>query len=219
MLTAFPSSVLSQKAHLAEATITITTASSAAREHPAWRQINEIHLTFKPQNAKTPACTKKLRFSVPYQNPLILCDISRHFLHYVNVFQQSDLNKCHSWVKQQLVGHSFWFSIFILSQWRQSVMVKGAWGKWTFIPSDKAAFCLSAAVYVKKETVWPHIWSELDVHGLYVGYYTHSTQCYIPAACCCSKLLIEILHGLCHTGNTPLSPPEEPLWKFKADAP
>lgn len=38
-------------------------------EHPAWRQINEIHLTFKPQNAKMPERTKKATFLSALSNP------------------------------------------------------------------------------------------------------------------------------------------------------
>lgn len=43
-----------------------------------------------------------------------------YFLQYVNVFQQSDLNKCHSLVKQQLG----FFLHLILSHRGQSAMAK-----------------------------------------------------------------------------------------------
>lgn len=54
------------------------------QEHSARRQINGIHLTFKPQNAKMPGRThaRTVHGSIsaaPCQNPLILGDISRQF--------------------------------------------------------------------------------------------------------------------------------------------
>lgn len=87
-------------------------------EHPAWRQINEIHLTFKPQNAKMPESTKKQHFSVPYQTPLILCDISWQFPALCKCLPAIWFKQM-SWVKQpdrQFLGGCFLFSLSCLTE-------------------------------------------------------------------------------------------------------
>lgn len=93
-------------------------------EHPAWRQINEIHLTFKPQNAKMPESTKKQHFSVPYQTPLILCDISWQFPALCKCLPAIWFKQM-SWVKQP--DRHFFLVVFCflyLVSWKDHLMVK-----------------------------------------------------------------------------------------------
>lgn len=73
---------------------------------------------------------KRQRFSAPYQNPLILCDISRQSpslckclpanLICTNVIHELDNN----WSDIFFFWVLFCFPFFILSHWKQSVMVK-----------------------------------------------------------------------------------------------
>lgn len=98
-------------------------------EHPAWRQINEIHLTFKPQNAKMPESTTKQRFSAAYQNPLIPCDISRQFPALCKCLPAIWFKQM-SWVKRQQrlpLPDADWnfgcFLLFISSHWKAVTVI------------------------------------------------------------------------------------------------
>lgn len=76
---------------------------------------------------KMPKCQRVQKSSISQCPIKFFVTFPGNFLRYVNVFQQSDLNKCHSWVKQQLVRHFSLFSTFYL------VSLKFFWEKNSFL--------------------------------------------------------------------------------------